>query len=314
MRPPRRRLAPGTGTTMPPPRDRRGAAPGDQGGTAGKPPSPPPPPPPLPPPGARTAAGGPGSRQSAAHSLLQCPLPTGSSPPALKDSRWAAAEQRHPGMQHGGRGTDEATRPGARPEEVREQTAERRPPRPPPRGAPRTGPQRYGALAAPPPPRQADQPTAGEAAPGARGCPATPAEHIYPGGVRRRRRGTGPGATGRPPGQGGGEPRRDPPSPLLPTPPSGLQATGAPALQPPRCRGDPPPPPRRGRSARGREQPSPHTALPHASHGLLLRGPRQAGEPAPAHKDDTRTTPGAGTQTRTRAVWGTRPPRPEHRQ
>ena len=38
--------------------------------------------------------------QSAAHSLPQCPLPTGSSAPALKGAPWAATEQRHPGMQH----------------------------------------------------------------------------------------------------------------------------------------------------------------------------------------------------------------------
>ena len=88
---------------------------------------------------------------SAAHSLLQCPQPTGSPAPALKGPSRAAAGRRHPGMQHGGRGTDEATRLVARPGKAGEQTAAKRPPRHPPRGAPRTSPRGYGALATPPP-------------------------------------------------------------------------------------------------------------------------------------------------------------------
>ena len=168
----------------------------------------------------------------------------------------------------------------------------------------------YGAVAAPPPPppRQADQPTAGRAAPGVRGCLATPAEHIYPGGVRRRRRGSGPGALGHPPrAEGWGTTARPrlPSPPHSPLRPADHRGAGLPPSLRQRGR---PPSPGRGRGARGERQLSPHAARPQAHLRLLPRGLRQAGEPARAHKDDTRTTPGGGTRTRTGAVWGPRPP------
>ena len=99
--------------------------------------------------------------QSAAHSLPQCPLPTGSSAPALKGAPWAAAAQRHLGMRHR-RGRSD---PPFCPPRVGGGTDRGKETSPPPTPqAPRASPWGYGALAAPPP--QADPPTADQAAPG----------------------------------------------------------------------------------------------------------------------------------------------------
>ena len=309
MRPPRRRLAPGTTTNRPPPHDRQVGGARGPGRDCGDPPLPPP----LPPPAHRRPAAGQGA---------PCRPPTHSRSALCRLAALRRRSRAPGGPQRNGDTQECSMEEGAQTKRPALVPARRRRgnrprkrdlPVPGPAGPPGRAP---GGMAhwQPPLPPQADQQTTGHAAPGPWGCPATPAEHIYPGGVRRRRRGTGPGATGRPPEQRSGEPRRDRPSPLPPTPSSGLRATGALALQPSRGGGDVPPPPEGAAAPGGGAQPSPHTARPHAPHGLLLRGPRQAGEPAPAHKGDTRTTPGAGTQTRTTSVWGPRPPRPERRQ
>ena len=308
MRPPSRRLAPGTGTTTPSPRGRRGAAPGDQGGTTGNPPSPPPlPPPPLPPPPPspwaaggwpgrgrpRTPPGGALHAGEGRHSRGERSRAASAPGRPLAQSRITrcrpAALRRRRGPQRNG-GTqecaDEAARLGAHLGKAGEQTVARRPL----------------------PPRHADPPAANRAAPGAHDRPATPAEPVYPWGVRRRRRGTGTGATGQPPGQVSGEQRRGPPSPLPPTPPprpAGHGGAGPPPHPRPRGR---PRSPGRDRDARGGTQLDPHAARPRAPHCLLPRGSQQAGEPAPARKKDARATPGGGTRQRTGAVWEPRPP------
>ena len=212
--------------------------------------------------------------QSAAHSLPRCPLPTGSSAPALKGAPWAGAERQHPGMQNGGQGADEATRLGARPGKAGEQTAAKRPPCPPPRGANQASPRGYAALAPPPPAKLTQgRPTRPRRAPGAAQQPRPNAYTQVRVRVRREEGGLGRGQRATPPGQGGGEPRRGPLSPLPPAPPSGLRATGAPALHPPRGRRGRPPTPRKGRGARGGTQLSPHAARPRAPHRLVPRGP-----------------------------------------
>ena len=86
-----------------------------------------------------------------------------------------------------------------------------------------------GKETSPPTPCHTDPPAAGPAAPSAHGCPATPAERVYPGGMPK---GTG--------GQGTAARPRPPPPPHSPP---GLRAAGAPALHPPRGRGGVPPPP-----------------------------------------------------------------------
>ena len=111
----------------------------------------------------------------------------------------------------------------------------RSPPGEPP-GVRRTG--------SPPPPRRADPPMANQAATGARGCPATPAERLYPGGVRWRRRGTGPGTTGVM------EPRRGPPPLSPPLPPPACGPRECRPSTPPEAE-ERPPSPRRGSGARG---------------------------------------------------------------
>ena len=251
----------------PPPRYRRGPAPGDQGGTAG---NPPPPPPPSPPPGLRTAGGRPGRQRprtpprgrgtqgggaaataiTAARQVPPVGRPLTPTVPAADRQLCAGAQGRPVGRSGTATPRNAAWRAGHRQSDPPLVPARRRwgdrpqqtdPAAPRPAGPPGRAP---GGTAhwQPPLPRQADPPTASQSAPGARGCPAAPAELIYQGRVRWRSRGTGPGARANPPGQGGGEPRRDPPSPLPPTPPSGLQTTGVPALQPPQGRGDPPAP------------------------------------------------------------------------
>ena len=150
--------------------------------------------------------------QLAAHSLPQCPLPTA----ALRRRR---GPQRNGGTQEC---ADEAAGLGARPGKAGERIAAKRPP---------------------PSPHQADTPAGGQAARGAQGCPATSAERIYTGGVHRRRRGTGTGATGHPDGVGGWGTAAQPPLPSPPhsSPrPTGHGGAGPPP--PPRPRGRPPSP------------------------------------------------------------------------
>ena len=134
---------------------------------------------------------------------------------------------------------------------------------------------------APPPPRQADAPTAGQGPPGARGCATAPVEQVYPGGMRRQTMGGWPGdhrppPRRREPGNHGATPPSL--SPRSPLPPAGHGGNGPPP--PPGQRGRPPSP-RRGRDAQGGDTAEPaHHAPP---------GPRP---PAPA---------GAATGEQTRA-------------
>ena len=123
--------------------------------------------------------------------------------------------------------------------------------------------------------------------------------------------GRGPLATPR--GQGGGEARRYPPSPLPPTPPSGLWAAGAPALRPPRGRGDVPPPTKGAAAPEGDAGEPARRAAPCAPTPALA-GAATGGGARASHKKGARTVPGGGTRTRTGAVWRPSPPIPERRQ
>ena len=220
---------PGPETPGRPPAAVGGRRQGTKGGTAGNPPSPPHLTPPLPPPPARGQPEGPlhpGAGRHDRGERSRAPSAPGR-PPAhsrVTCGRPAALHRRRTPQRNGGTQeyADEAAHLGSRLEKAAEQTVARRPP---------------------PPPRHTDPPAADRAAPGAHHRPATTAECVYPGVVRRRRRGTRTGATGHPPGQGSGEQRRGPPSPLPHIPPPGLRATGAPALHPPRGRGGVPPAP-----------------------------------------------------------------------
>ena len=312
---------PGTRSTRPPPRDLREAAPGDGGGTAENPPSPAPLSPPRPVDGwrpAREAAApqppreGRSTRGGGRHSRGErSRAPSAPSRPHThsRSARCRPAALRRRSMAFSGpqRNGDaqecsmedgaHTKRPVLVPARGRRgnRPRQRDLPAPRPAGPPERAPGGTAQWHPSPPPRQADPLTAGQAAHGAWGCPATPAEHIYPGGVRRRRQGTGPGATGHPPRAGGWRttlrsPLSSPPHSRLR--PAGRGAAGPPS--PPRQRGRPPSP-QRGRGTREGTQLSPHTARPHAPHRLLPRGAQQAGEPAPAHKDDTRTGPGGCT-------------------
>ena len=158
-----------------------------------------------------------------------------------------------------------------------------------------------------PPPRRIDPLAADRAAPEAHRRPPTPTARVYSEGARRRQRMAGQHVTG----QGGGERRSGPPSPPPPRSPPGLRAAGAPTLRPPEPTGRPPCP-RRNRGAGEGTQLDPHAARPSAPSRLLPRGSRLTGEPAPACQGGARTTPGGGMRRRTRAVWGPRPPWPEH--
>ena len=141
-------------------------------------------------------------------------------------------------------GADKATRLGARPEKVGEKTAAKRPPRSPPGGAPRAIPWGYGALAALLPPRQADPPTADQAAPGAWGCPATPAERVYPGGVSPEKKRDWAGGRGPPlQGRGLGNHGAAPPPLSPPLPPLACGPRGRRPSTPPEAEGAFPLPP-----------------------------------------------------------------------
>ena len=219
MRPPRWRLAPrDRNHQVAPPRPSGGGARGP-GGDCGEPPLPATPPPPLSPPspahgrpeaGRRGSGPAPPERaaaprggppqprraqprakrpQSAAHSLPQCPLPTGSSAPVP----WATRARQHPGM------CRQSSPPWCLPGEG--------------------GGTDCGKRTSLPPSRQADQPAADQAAPGAQGCLATPAERLYAGEVRQGRRGTERGARGPAPDSRGVRNRDAAP---LPSPPDSL--------------------------------------------------------------------------------------------
>ena len=135
-----------------------------------------------------------------------------------------------------------------------------------------------------------------------------PQPNVYTrGGCTREERGRGRGQRATPQGResaNSGGPRY----PLPPTPLPGLRATGAPALRPPRGRGDVPPPPERTVTPGRGLQLDPHAARPRPHRRLFPRGSRQAGAPTPARKTNARATPGGGTREQTGAVWGPRPP------
>ena len=162
----------------------------------------------------------------------------------------------------------------------------------------------------PPPPRQADPPTADRAR--RPGLPNDPGGTIIHGGDEPAKKGgPGRGPQAAQPGDGEGEPRRDPPSSLPPLHPSGPLATGAPAPHPTPRQGGCPLFPREDHSAPGEDAAGPERHAPPLPDRLLPRGPRQAREPKPAHNDATRTMPGGDRRTRTGAAWGPRPPWPE---
>ena len=295
---------------MPPPRGHQGAVPRDQGGIARNLSSPPPLPPPLPPPPARGRSGADGeaaaphppqegrgtqagdATTAASAATRQAPPVGGPLTPAVP-----AADRLLCAGTVGRNGT-------AAPRIATWRAGRRRssPPWCPPGEGGGTD---RGKETTPPPARLTHRrPTRPRPAPRAARQPRL---NVYTqGGCAGEKGGRGPRAT--PPGLGGREPRRGPPSPLPPTPPPGLRATGAPALHPPRRRGNVPPSPAGTAAPGGGRQLSPHAPRPHAPHRLVPRGSRQAGEPAPAHKKDARTTPGSGTRQRTGAVCGPRPP------
>ena len=102
---------------------------------------------------------------------------------------------------------------------------------------------RWGSISLPPPPpRRTDPLAADQAAPDARGRPATPRARVYTGGARRRQRMAGR----RPMGRGGGE-AAPPPTPPAPPPLGNHRSHPPPPLEP---RGRPPSP-RRDRDAGG---------------------------------------------------------------
>ena len=163
-------------------------------------------------------------------------------------------------------------------------------PAPLPGGAPYRAPEE-GRRTDNPPPRQTDQPAAGQTAPGARGCQTAPAEHV-PGRDARRSAaghegGPGLGSTGRPPGGGwqGITARQPPLSPLSPPPrPAGRRsrATEAPARYPLKGQREVRPPPERAAAPGGKTPLSQYATCSPAPTRLLPQRPRQAGRPAPA--------------------------------
>ena len=282
---------PGAGTTRPPPRRQRGAAPGDQRGAAGSPP-----PPSLPPPPPRTTdkrrpARGTAAPHSPPPGQWGDPPPKGrghtaavraavrrvrpvSRPPTpavpAAGQQHCAGAQGHPvgctraaargTVRCGGRGNEEATRPGAGLGGVEAGTDAERPSRPLPRGPPRPSPRGGAAHQPPPDPRQTDPPAASQTVPVAPGCQKASTEHAA-GRVARRHAaghegGQEPGPTDQPSEEGGEEPQRDPP----PSPPN------------------PPPPsvPRDAGVGPQRRQPSPRPKAREKS-ALSLKGPRRLG-------------------------------------
>ena len=135
----------------------------------------------------------------------------------------------------------------------------------------------------PPPPSHTNPPAAYKAA---HGCPATPAERVYPEGVRRGGSGTGTGATGHPLEAGGWGTAARPPLPSPPhSPPRPAGHGGAGPPAPPRPWGRSPSP-RGDRDAREGTQLDLHAARPRAPRGGCNRraNPHQR----------TRTTHGPG--------------------
>ena len=203
---------PGPGRPCRPPLGRRKAAPGDQRA----PPTPPPPPltqaqerteadrrngGPAPPP-KRPLHPGCGGTTAEAGARTPCPLPADGGPAAPR--------------------TAQTERPYQRPA----------------RGRRGREPGRGGSPPPPAPARRTDPLAADQAAPDARGRPATPTARVYPGGARRRQRMAGRRPTGR-----GGRPPHPPPRP----PPPAWELQERPSA-PPEPRGRPPSP-RRDRDA-----------------------------------------------------------------
>ena len=188
------------------------------------------------------------------------------------------------------------------------QTTARRLSRPPPRGAPWPSPRGGTAHRSPGPPARLTRrrPACPRSAPGAAKQPR-PNRYTF-GGCAGEDGGTGLGATGHPLEGGRWGTTARPPLPSPRTPP--LRPAGHRSADPvpPQGREDAPLPPEGAAVPAEGTQQSSYATCPRAPTCLLQQGPRQASEPAPAHKGATRTTPGDNTRTRTVAVWGSCPP------
>ena len=150
----------------------------------------------------------------------------------------------------------------------------------------------------PPPPCRTDPLAADQAAPDARGHPATPTARVYHGEARRRQRMARRRPTGR--GGGGAAPPTPPPAP---PPQLGSHRSDPP---PPRIRGGAPPPPQ-GTATRGGGD---GARLAHRAPQRpqpLPRGSRPLSEPGAACRSNARTKLGGGARRRTRTVWRPRP-------
>ena len=125
---------------------------------------------------------------------------------------------------------------------------------------------------------------------------ATPTARARRKGVRRRHEGDQDGVLRAATQRGSREAAARPP----PTPPTGPQATGAPAPTA-RGRGDGLPPPPRPREEPERDPPPRPTCR-------LPQGPRRTSEPAPTRQYTAQIAPSEGGRARTGVVWGARPP------
>ena len=169
----------------------------------------------------------------------------------------------------------------------------------------RRGSRPRGGYLSPTPPRT-DPPAAVWTAPGAHDRPAT---RVYPGGVRLKGRGAGPGATGRPPRRRRRGQRRPPP-PIPPTPPRPGGHEGANPLPLPRPRGRPPSPGKDRDARKGDADGSAHRAPPRPP----LPAPAAGGQTRTSAQDQgTGHTRGRRTTTNQRSM-GAAPPRPGRRQ
>ena len=307
VRPPRQRLAQQLGR---PPATAGGRRQGTRGGLRGTPPPPHPPLPPLSPPPARgrpeagQEGGGPAAHPRGprhpggghhSHGERSCAPSAASQPPTHSRSarcRPAAPRRRSRaprGLQRNGDTQECRMERGARTKRPALVPARRRRgkrprhkdlPAPRPAGPPDEPPGVRCTGSPPPPPRQADPTTAGQAAHSARGCPPTPAEHIYPGGCAGEEGGLSRGLRATPQGRGSENHGATPPLLFPPLPPPACGPGGRRPCSPPEAEGTSPMPPK------GPRRPGRDAAEP------ARRAPPRPPPPAPA---------GAATGGRTRA-------------